>query len=486
MNQGSRSLAGSHASCLQQVWRGLFSHRWQLPSVILVLALVGLFASDLWRIWRITNHHDLQVFMLAARRLLAGEDIYRDALPFKSSVEAGTFSMKGEAVVWPYAYAPTIALLFAPFMGLPERLVELGWWTVNVLSLLLGAWLSLRAMFPTGAGVAPAHVALLLLLFFRFDPVVVALRLGQIELLQFLLLALTLYGLTRNQRRRLWERVAGVALGLATALKFFPGALIALLIWRRRWRPAVWAGAVALAAVGASFAITGWQAVRDYAAFARMYGVGGAFAGFPLNQSFNGFFSRNLIPNVFSPTLKGWDLTALAKVLILSVDLMVLGISAWLTWHPQPWPAQPSVEDDTRFALEFGLAVLALLLVSPHSQVYTYTWAGIPLVALAVWLLQAKYPSRRVGQAGGDVGWGPWVVLVLAYLLMGRHFMLYRPGLTRLVEAHYLFGALMAWGIYGVILWRWRSLLGRVHREKRVRDAERSPAGLNPIAHDGA
>ncbi len=51
-------------------------------------AVAALWMSDLVRVWRITNHKDLDVFLLAARRLLAGEDIYVDAAAFRASIEA--------------------------------------------------------------------------------------------------------------------------------------------------------------------------------------------------------------------------------------------------------------------------------------------------------------------------------------------------------------------------------------------------------------
>ena len=55
--------------------------------------------------------------------------------------------------------------------------------------------------------------------------------------------------------------------------------------------------------------------------------------------------------------------------------------------------------------------VVALLLVSPHSQVYTFVWALIPLLVLGVRLLDA------------GAGWGRWLAFVAAYVLLGRNMM---------------------------------------------------------------
>ena len=95
---------------------------------LLVGLVAALWMSDLVRVWRMTNHKDLDVFLLAARRLLAGEDIYVDAAAFRASIEAGAFSMKDASVVWPYAYAPLIAILFTPALALPAEIVHVLWW----------------------------------------------------------------------------------------------------------------------------------------------------------------------------------------------------------------------------------------------------------------------------------------------------------------------------------------------------------------------
>ena len=397
-----------------------------------VLVMAGLVAWDMVRVWNATNHHDLDVLFLAGRRLLSREDIYADALPFKALLEAGTFSMKDDSVAWPYAYPPLIAILFAPVTCLPYPAVQVAWWGLNVVALVLGSWLSLQAVGP----VTPAGVSVALLLLYRFEPAVVTLRLGQIELAQFLLLAFALYALSRN-----WERRAGLALGLAAGLKFFPGALVGLLVWRRRWRAGAWATGTALIAILGSFAVVGPDSLSTYLGFASVYGIGGAFAAFPFNQSFNGFFSRNLIHNVFGPTLRGLNVPQVAQGLTWACSAAIGLSTVWLTWHRRAWPNDPEKEDTNRFALEFSLAAAALLLVSPHSQIHAFVWALMPLISLSAWLL----PRPRAL-------WWHWGGLAMAYLLLGRPYVLCRPGLTRLVQSHYLFGALLLWGMLGIVL----------------------------------
>jgi hypothetical protein len=394
-----------------------------------VLALLVLWASDLPRLWRITNHHDLEVFLLAAQRLLTGQDIYADAAPFRAAIESGAFNMRDAFVVWPYAYAPLIALLFVPATALPVPLVQAAWWVMNLGALLLGSWLSLSALGRPTAW----QIALALLALHRFDPAIVALRLGQIELLQFLLLAAALYAWSRER-----EALGGAFLGLAAGLKFFPLALVGLLIWRRRWLAAAWAMGIALLAIGGSFVMLGRSAVTSFMALSGMYGIGGAFAAFPLNQSLNGFVSRNLIDNIFVASLKGWHLPGLAKALILAADMVVVAISALVTWRRVGWAG---ARDHQVFALQYGLGIMALLLVSPHSQVYTYVWVLVPLMVVIAL-------SARAG-IGARFTWG---ALLVAYLLMGRAYAVFVPGITRFVQAHYMWGALLLWGLLAWVL----------------------------------
>jgi hypothetical protein len=363
--------------------------------------------------------------------------------------------------VWPYAYSPLIALVFVPALWLPWSIVRAGWWMVNAACLVVGSWLVVRAMRPAEgtAGLAarlgylPAAATLALVFLYRFDPAVVAMRLGQIEIVQFLLLAATLDAL--RQRR---DGLAGVALGIAAGLKFIPLALVALLLWRGRWRAAAWAIAVALITVVGAFALVGLGTVPAYLDYTSIYGVGGAFAAFPLNQSLNAFFSRNLVRNVFSASLAGIDLPWLARALTLACS----AFGAWLTWRPAP-KTLPQDQEGRRLGLEFALAVAALLLISPHSQVYTFVWSLLSLGALGAWLLVDRRARHFDSAFRGAHGW-PWAGLAIVYLLIGRSYALYYPGVTRLVQSHYFLGALGLWAIIGAILWRERRLEHQVRR----------------------
>jgi hypothetical protein len=202
-----------------------------------------------------------------------------------------------------------------------------------------------------------------------------------------------------------------------------------------------------------------------------MYGLGGAYAAFPFNQSLNGFLTRNLVRNIFSPTLLGLHRPGLARALTLGGDALALLGSAALAWHAQPWPSAPTEEEHLRFAQEYALGVVAMLLVFPHSQVYALVWLLIPLLALGVDLLT---PPRGA--------WWEWMLGALAYLLVGRYFILYVPGVTRLAQSHYFLGMVLLGALWSWRLWVRRSPEGRRGGRPLHLHNARADASLRPRA----
>ena len=391
----------------------------------LLAVLIGVYYV---RLWPRVNNKDLAVHVHAAAVLAAGGDIYADVEPWIAALENGTF-MQDPDLRWPFIYPPSVAILLLPLAALPYAPMALGWTVASILMLVAAGWLCLEAQGP----VEPLDVALLGVALYAFYPAVVAVRLGQLEILQFLLLAGTFWGLKRGH-----DDLAGVLLGLATAIKFFPGALIALLIWKRLWRPAAVAIATACTLLFGSFAVIGLDQVARYLGFTSVY-TRGPFGAFPLNQSLHGFFQRNLTVNLFTPPLKGWHLPWLAEGLTLGFSAILVGAWAWLTWGGLAAEGGPG--KSVRFDLEFGGSIALMLLVMPHSQVYGFVYLLLPTLVLA-------YQLRRFGPH-----WA-WPPAVVAYALFGRHYWITGPGITRLAAGHVMLGTLLLLGLIGVLLYR--------------------------------
>ncbi len=395
---------------------------------ILLAWLIILLAFDYAHVWAITNNHDFAVFYQAAARLRSGQDIYRDLATFQKAIASGSFVLKNPDTVWPYAYPPLAAILFLPLTWIPYAWAAAGWTVANFLFLWGGCALILLSL---GRLTWTMGLATLLLLY-QFYPATVALRLGQMEVAQFVLLAAALWAL-RNQR----EGLAGLSLGLATALKFFPGALIGFLLWKRRWKAAAWGIGSALALLIVSYAVVGLDNIPRYLAFTSVYSHGG-FAAFPYNQSFSGFFSRAFTANLFTVPVRGIDSPPLAWSLTLLAGAAVTLPFLAVTWKE----CAPTGE---RFALEYAFAVIVLLLVSPHSQIYAFVWLLLPFLVILRWVThQNPFP------------WAMTILLVAAYLLVGREFSFNVRFVIRLIQSHILVGTLLLWGLFFIVLARRR------------------------------
>jgi len=379
------------------------------------------------RVLMITNNHDFAVYFKAAVDLREGRDIYADVVPFKAAMESGDFNYKAEDTVWPYAYTPVLAMLLLPLSYLPYVWASVIWVALNVIALSLGCWLILLSQ----GKITPARLALALLLLYGYRPALVGLRLGQIDVLIFLVIALSFYLLKKGS-----EGWAGALLGLAIAIKFFAAILVGYLLWKRRWRSVLWAGVVALALVVGSYAVVGFDTIPGYLEFTSLYSSGG-FVAYPYHMCFNAFFTRALTDNLFAQPVRGMNLPWLASGLTILCSGVVVIISALTTWGSGDLR-------ERRFDLEFGLVVTAILLVMPPSPLYTYTWLILPFIVLGV-------------QMGEDERLSLWwpLLMALSYVMVARDYHYNIPIVIRFLQSHYLFGGLALWAI--LVAWLRRS-----------------------------
>jgi alpha-1,2-mannosyltransferase len=164
------------------------------------------------------------------------------------------------------------------------------------------------------------------------------------------------------------ETRAGVWVGLATALKLFPGLLLAYLAFRRRWRGVAVGGAVAAVATAAALLPYGvgggLDVLGDWLHIVRQ----GGWAVAPGNQSIAALVTR----------LGG------GREVTLAVDLLVLAAAALAL-------QRTTAERDT--VGEVGLVALLAVLVSPIA------WWHYYVLLFPVWLTAlTRYPpmDRRI------------------------------------------------------------------------------------------
>jgi len=425
---------------------------WWLIVAVLGLLVVWQYA----RVLTITNNHDFAVYFDAAVDLREGRDIYADTIPFKAAIEGGTFNYKAEDTIWPYAYTPVVALALLPLSYLPYAWAAGLWTALCLLALGLGCWLVLRSQGP----ITPARLALALLLLYGFRPAIVVLRLGQIDVLIFLMVSLAFYWLVKGR-----DGLAGAVLGLAIAIKFFSAVLVAYLLWKRRWRPVLWAGVVAALLVIGSYGVVGFDSIPKYLGFTSLYSSGG-FVAYPYHMCFNAFFTRALTDNLFAEPVWGLNLPWLANGLTLVCSAVVVVVSAWVTWGRAD-------RDGDRFDLEFGLVLTALLLVVPPSPLYSYTWLLLPFIVLGVRMGQEKRLSLR------------WpILLAIAYLMVARDYRYNIRFVIRFLQSHYLWGGVVLWAT--LVAWLRRASTGTVKCGVTATGSDRVTLHRGPVEAGGA
>ncbi len=183
-----------------------------IASNILSISLVGI--GLLWPLRFVFPllPSDLEIFLAAARELLAGGDPYQ---PF----------LIGASFVYP----PTAFLLFTPLAALPEKLAALIFGGLSALAYFGALWILLWLLQPAVRGIRlVARVAL----FCLFTPFLVTLLIGQVNALILLLLSLFLLGVSDER----WGWLGDLALAAAIWIKMSPALLVVYPLLRRDGR----------------------------------------------------------------------------------------------------------------------------------------------------------------------------------------------------------------------------------------------------------
>jgi len=202
--------------------------------------------------------YDFSAYWAAANRLLDGAGLYTPAQL------AGPYAPQAQYL---YLYPPPLAGAVTPLAVLfPTDYRAAAWiWAAIgagiVVWAVLALWRSerLAERFPVLEG---RGRWLLIAAALAFPPVVGELVLGNVHLLLLGLLTLAWLGIRQESPRG--ELAAGIAVGLATVIKVFPGVLIVWFVLTRRYRAAAGAliGAAAFALV--TLPITGIEAWTQF------------------------------------------------------------------------------------------------------------------------------------------------------------------------------------------------------------------------------
>ncbi len=189
------------------------------PILALSLAAAA-FVALCVAIWPPTDDpYDLQVYVVAAKAVLEGRDIYT--------------AHAGNPILLGFTYPPFAALLFSPLGALSAGVGRFVMSALSAISVLTIATVTLRAVRPRwsthrvlAGGIALAVAGLAL------EPVRMTFHYGQINLMLLALLMVDLFG-------HLPRRFRGALIGIATGIKLTPGIFIIYLLVTRRYREAI-------------------------------------------------------------------------------------------------------------------------------------------------------------------------------------------------------------------------------------------------------
>ncbi|MFR9775957.1 glycosyltransferase 87 family protein [Micromonospora sp. MS34] len=205
--------------------------------LVTVVAIAAVLPALYWP-GRVHNFFDLKIYMRAMDWWSAGHPLYDYVQPDR--VQGALY----------FTYPPFAALLLRPFALLPLGATVVIFTALTLLGVLVTTrWLvtpvierhDLPRLFTLTVAV---------LLVFAVESTRETITFGQINMLLVVLILADLLFAVPGGRR--W---AGVGVGLATALKLFPGIFILYLLATRRWRAAIVASATATAATLLSAAV---------------------------------------------------------------------------------------------------------------------------------------------------------------------------------------------------------------------------------------
>jgi alpha-1,2-mannosyltransferase len=250
--------------------------RTRLASVAGLAAAAAAFLS-----WYGNRHDffDLRIYVSAMRWWADGNPLYDYVQPDR---------VQGRLY---FTYPPFTAMLMRPLAGVPVGVTVAVLTTATVLATIVTTWWLVAPVADRHGWPRWYAAGLAVPLVFATEPSRETITLGQINmLLVVLILADLLLGVPRG------SRLAGAGVGLATALKLYPGIFVAYLLVTRRWRAAALAAATAAAATLLAAAVApgaSWQFwTRDLWETDRV-----GRTDYTGNQSLLGLISRLVAPD---------------------------------------------------------------------------------------------------------------------------------------------------------------------------------------------
>lgn len=335
--------------------RATQGHTARRAAAVLALAVM---VAVLYRLGTPHRFFDLKIYMKAMTWWADGHPLYDYVQPDR---------LQGALY---FTYPPFTALLLRPFAGLPLGATVTIFTIFSMAAVAVTTWWLVRPVADRNGLSRWVAAGLAIPLVFAVESTRETITFGQINmLLVVLILADLLYAVPGNSR---W---AGVGVGLATALKLFPGIFIVYLLVTRRWRAAAVASATAAVATLLAAAVAPRDSWRFWTHEVWLTNRVGR-PDYTGNQSLFGMLSRLTVPD--RPNQLLW----------LALVAIVAGYGLWR--------AARAAGDGDELA---GLTLTGLVgaLVSPITWTHHVYWF-IPAVVV---LVDAGLRAPGRGSAGG-------------------------------------------------------------------------------------
>ncbi len=335
-----------------------------MSTAVLVLVALGTLSNVGISVFKaVVAPRDILQDIVSAREFLAGRSLYPERMNELMREELANEPDLSAVLPWPepirerlagrrntvsdehwvQAHPPLATLLVAPLVALGGTLLTQAIvFLVSAGALGLSLWIIARRL---GGELTARQRLLLVLIAFAAEPVVACLRLGQSGLLLLLLIVIAWDAL----HRRRWA-VAGIAIGIATCIKIFPGLLLLYLLCRHR-RAFLVAVMTVAALWGLVALVAGPECISEYAETART--VVDEYEAFPGNLSLLGLLSRPVASDLVA--------RAIVRIVFYLLAGAVLILTAFQVWRPTAIvPAEGEALDR-----EYSLCVALMPLLSP-------------------------------------------------------------------------------------------------------------------------
>ena len=308
----------------------------------------------------------------------------------------------------PFIYPPPSLLVLWPLHLFDYDGAKVLLLVVNHACIIFAIWFFFRRLFAEEFARAPNQLAAALVVIYLllFDPTVVTLNLGQVNLLLLVCICLTWHALKRNGS----ALAIAIPLSLAIVIKTYPVVLLPLLVFRRRYKAAAWTVGLFALYCAASYALLPASVWPDW--IQKVVPNGDMAHPGPWNQNIRAFVARTFMPNTFSETLV--VLPGIVKPLIGALSLAVVGATMWAGFQSWRRPLGTRTVD-----IQFSLFLFMMFLIAPVSWEHHFVYVLPSLVLLIVLILS--------GEIRGHWRW----VIALSLCLIAWRFPITDPRLTK-------------------------------------------------------